>query len=168
MEIVTERLSENFTLAEMCVTTHRFPNTPNADQKENLRAWCINIGEPVRAHFKAKYPDRKIIIKVNSGFRSKAVNDASGGEPYRSPKKPGSQHLYGQAVDFEIPGVPNVEVFEFIRDSGIPFDQLIAEKLKKDDGAAGWIHVSFAMKCRRLVNSCVGYRKYVPGLEFIA
>ena len=56
-----------------------------------------------------------------------------------------SQHVKGQAVDFEIPGVPNIKVAYWLTNN-VDFDQCILEFYKPDDGQAGWIHVSYNEK----------------------
>ena len=53
-----------------------------------------------------------------------------------------SQHAKGQAVDFEINGVPNIQVANWLTNN-VDFDQCILEYYKPDDGAAGWIHCSY-------------------------
>ena len=53
-----------------------------------------------------------------------------------------SQHAKGQAVDFEIAGVPNIKIAYWLQ-ANVDFDQLILEFYKKDDPAGGWVHVSY-------------------------
>jgi zinc D-Ala-D-Ala carboxypeptidase len=84
--------------------------------------------EPTRAHF-----DKP--ITVTSGYRSEELCEAIG-------SKKTSQHAKGQAVDFEIAGVPNIQTAYWIQNN-CDFDQLILEFYKKDDPAAGWVHVSY-------------------------
>ena len=68
-------------------------------------------------------------IFVSSWYRSKLLNSLIGGAV-------NSQHTKGQAVDFVCPGYGTpFEVAKAIRDSLIPFDQLIYEY--------SWVHVSF-------------------------
>lgn len=78
------KLSNNFTLEELSKTDTGFINVPNATEADFLRQLCIYVLQPIRDEFGR--------IKVNSGFRCKAVNDAVGG-------KSNSQHKKGQAVD---------------------------------------------------------------------
>ena len=63
----------------------------------------------------------------------------------RSAAKKTSQHAKGQAVDFEIGGVPNIKTAYWIQ-ANCDFDQLILEFYKKDDPAGGWVHVSYNEK----------------------
>ena len=69
-------------------------------------------------------------IRVNSGYRSMAVNLAVKGATT-------SQHLKGEAADITA-GSPaeNRRLFEMLANGGYPFDQLIDEKQYT------WIHVS--------------------------
>ena len=82
------RISKHFTLEEMCHTSQPFDNTPNTQQIINLCFGVHNILEPLR-----NLLEKPIII--NSGFRSKKVNEAVGGVPK-------SQHLQGLAADIRV------------------------------------------------------------------
>ncbi len=128
------QLSPHFTLAELTRTGTGLPNDPPAAVVEKLRALCVHVLEPVREHFKRP-------VKVNSGYRSPAVNAAVG-------SKSTSQHAKGEAADIEVPGVSNTILARWIRDN-LDFDQLIAEAVKPNDPAAGWVHVSWVAGSRR-------------------
>lgn len=65
---------------------------------------------------------------INSGFRSKQVNDSVG-------SKDTSQHRIGCAADIRVPGMPPNEIVQILVDSGLPYDQLIRE-------FDSWTHVS--------------------------
>jgi hypothetical protein len=67
-------------------------------------------------------------VMINSGFRSKQVNDSVG-------SKDTSQHRIGCAADIRIPGMTPNEVVKAIMDSDIPYDQLIRE-------FDSWTHIS--------------------------
>jgi len=84
--------------------------------------------EPARAHF-----DKP--ITVTSGYRSEALCEAIG-------SKKTSQHAKGQAVDFEIAGIPNIKIAYWLQNN-VDFDQLILEFYNPDDPAGGWVHVSY-------------------------
>lgn len=115
-------LTEHFTLEELTVTNHReFDNTPNGDEIANLTRLAIFL-ERVKGVLKGKP------VMVNSGFRSKQVNDSVG-------SKDTSQHRLGCAADIRIPGMTPDEVVRAIIDSGLPYDQLIRE-------FDSWTHVS--------------------------
>jgi hypothetical protein len=74
-------------------------------------------------------------VKVNSGFRHPDVNQKVGGSR-------NSDHTRGQACDIEIPGVPNAELAEWIRDN-LEFRQLILEFYTPGIPDSGWVHVSY-------------------------
>ena len=126
------RLSKHFTLEEMTKsmteTRKNIDNSPGAGDIKNLEKVCYEILEPVRAHF-----DKP--ITVTSGYRSEALCEAIG-------SKKTSQQAKGQAVDFEIAGVPNIQI-AYWRSNNVDFDQLILEFYKQDDPAGGWVLVSY-------------------------
>ena len=148
------RLSKHFTLEEMTksMTAARkgIDNTPGAGEIKNLENVCYEILEPVRAKF-----DKPITI--TSGYRSEALCEAIG-------SKKTSQHAKGQAVDFEIMGIPNIKVAYWLINN-VDFDQCILEYYKPDDGQAGWIDVSYNEKGanRKQVLTFDG-KKYENGL----
>lgn len=121
------KLSPNFTLAEMTRTSQPFANVPTQAEIANLRLLCINVLEPIRAHFKKP-------VRVNSGFRGAKVNAAVG-------SKPTSQHRKGEAADIEIDGVSNADLARWIRDN-LNFDQVILEAYRPGVAGSGWVHVS--------------------------
>lgn len=149
------KLSHYFNLSEFersqTAELHGLSNKMPAEAIENTKALVENILQPTR-----QYWGRPITIL--SGYRSPEVNKLVG-------SKPTSQHTTGEAADFEMPGVDNMTLAQWIRDN-LEFDQLIGEVLKKGDGAAGWIHVSFSRtKNRNEVLSYHGKEKgYVGGL----
>jgi hypothetical protein len=125
-------LSANFNLRELTRsdTADRLniDNQPNEEQIESLRLLCENILQPVRDHFGKP-------VKITSGFRCPAVNQATGGSAT-------SDHCKGQAVDFEIDGLPNPDVAQWIMDN-LDYTQLILEFYTQGQPNSGWIHCSF-------------------------
>lgn len=126
-------LSPHFTLEEFTnsptAKARGIPNIPNPERLKNMMDLAQTILEPVRAHFGKP-------IKINSGYRSPELNQAIGGSTT-------SQHSNGQAVDFEIDGISNAEVAEWITNN-LPYDQCILEFWVANAGPnAGWIHVSY-------------------------
>lgn len=117
-------LSKNFTLAEL---THSevaerkgWDNTPPPAVYENLIR-LANLLEQVR--FLIGKP-----ILINSGYRSKLVNDSLG-------SKDTSQHRLGCAADIRVGGMTPDELTRTIKYSDIQFDQLIRE-------FDSWVHIS--------------------------
>lgn len=153
----SDMMSEHFSYAEFTKTNTGLPNVPNDDQIAAGKFLAETILEPVRAHF-------NLPVAVNSWFRSEAVNIAAGSKATST-----SQHLYGEACDFEVPGIPNSEIWQFINSSGLAFDQLIAEKLTQSNGSDGWIHCSAKVgRARKDAISYIGNNIYRLGLVFIA
>ena len=126
------RLSTHFSLKELTrsQTAERkgIKNKPNERETSNLKLVCENILEPVREHY-------GIPFTPSSGFRSFELNEAIG-----SSSK--SQHITGQAVDFEIPGVPNMETALWIKEH-LDYDQLLLEFYKEKIPDSGWVHCSY-------------------------
>tara|TARA_S200000501_G_C20754100_1_gene712991 strand:- start:352 stop:867 length:516 start_codon:yes stop_codon:yes gene_type:complete len=126
------RLSKNFTLKELIKsqTAERkgINNNPNEDNIENLQRLCEHILQPIRTHY-----DK--VVSVSSGFRSPELCVAIGSSVT-------SQHASGQAADFEIYGLSNKELADYIADN-LDFDQLILEYWKPEEPNSGWVHCSY-------------------------
>ena len=124
-------LSRHFTLREFTASQAAdrlgFDNTPSDLHVDAMRLLCAEILEPIRDHFGP--------VRITSGYRSPEVNRAIGGSWT-------SQHRKGQAADFEIPGVDNLDVAYWCRDHLHTFDQLISEYYRDGDPSSGWIHIS--------------------------
>jgi zinc D-Ala-D-Ala carboxypeptidase len=118
-------LSEHFTLEEM---THSdigsrkgYDNTPNDREVANLRRLC-GLLEKVKEVVGNKP------VFINSGFRSKQVNDAVG-------SKDSSQHRIGCAADIRVPGMTPKQVISACILARLPYDQIILE-------FDAWVHIS--------------------------
>ena len=121
-----------FSFSEMIVTNTQLPNIPNWEQIANLQRLINNLLDPIREKWGKP-------IKVNSGFRSDAVNAAINGAK-------NSQHKTGEAADITT-GNPtdNKRLFEMIASSGLAYDQLIDEKNYQ------WIHISLSTRNRQQI-----------------
>jgi len=93
------RLSEHFTLAEMCRTSAKTQdgNIPSHVHIENLKRLCGWL-ERLRSEWNRRYGEGDDPIVINSGYRSEAVNKAVGGVK-------GSNHLTGCAADIRVAGI---------------------------------------------------------------
>jgi hypothetical protein len=129
-------LSDHFSLAEMTKSQtaerRNLPNNPDKDAIEAMKLLCINILEPVRNHFDKPFTP-------SSGFRSAELCVAMGSSV-------SSQHTKGEAADFEVPGVSNLDLATWIV-GNLDFDQLILEFYK--GGNTGWVHCSFKQEGNR-------------------
>lgn len=154
------QLTEHFTLEEMTVspTAKRLglSNTPTPEHIENMRYCCEMILEKVRAKFGP--------VTINSSYRSPRVNQAVGGSKT-------SQHVNGQAIDFEVKGVDNKVVADWVADN-LEFDQVILEFYTKGDKNSGWVHASIKKeggnRHQRLIatKSKAGGTTYTPVKDF--
>ena len=127
------KLTENFSLNELTKsqTAERkgIDNTPSAEHQENLKSLCEMILQPIRDHFGQ-------VVSVSSGYRSPELCVAIGSSTK-------SQHASGCAVDFEIFGISNKELADYI-DENLDYDQLILEYWKgEDEPNSGWVHCSY-------------------------
>lgn len=116
------KLTKNFTLEELCVTDTGLPNVPEPHVVERLNLLAFYILQPTR--------DRYGPLKINSGFRSLAVNHKINGSGT-------SQHPRGEAADIVPLEAEIEEVYAWMRDNLI-YGQIIFE----DKGGAQWIHIS--------------------------
>lgn len=127
-------LSKNFTLEELTKSDsairNGINNTPNDSHMKALKLLVVNVLQPMR--------DKWGPIKVTSGYRSPALNKLIGGSEK-------SQHSKGEAADFEVIGVDNFKLAEWIRDN-MEFDQLILEFYDAAECKpnSGWVHVSYS------------------------
>ena len=142
----TARLSEHFTLGEMCKTSAKTQdgNIPSHVHIENLKRLC---GWLEMLRIKRNEP-----IMINSGYRSPQVNKAVGGAP-------NSNHLTGCAVDIHVSGMEQLVRYAAILldisdERQENFDELLLERSPK---GTYWLH--FAVRPsgnRRRVNLIKG------------
>lgn len=133
-------------------------NTPNSAIVSALTALIDNVLDPLREKWGAP-------IIVTSGYRCPALNRTIGGAS-------GSQHTKGEAADIRTLSdsrEENMKLLKCLLDSGIEFDQVIAEDV---DGAGrpDWIHVSFTRsranrKKRTTMKKIAGRTTYINGIK---
>lgn len=153
--IPDSNISTHFKMREVAksdaASRNNIDNTPSSEVLDNAMKTAIHILEPIRVHF-------GIPFSPNSWYRGEALEkficrqsfiqwcnskglpvDDSSWAQYFARKS----HPRGQAVDIEIPGIPNDDLFNWV-DQNIPeYDQLIREFPKAGDPYSGWVHVSF-------------------------
>lgn len=78
--------------------------------------------------------DRYPNLIITSGLRVRKLNTAIGGAQ-------NSEHRLGRAIDLQVPGVPTYEIFNYIVNNNIPYNQLIWEFPER--GNRSWIHISY-------------------------
>jgi hypothetical protein len=126
------QVSLNFSLREFIYSDTairlQIDNTPTDEVLVNLQNVCQFILEPVRNYFNKP-------ITITSGYRSPELCKAIGSSAT-------SQHTLGQAVDFEILGIPNKEVSDWIVNH-LDYDQCILEFWTPSEPNSGWVHCSW-------------------------
>ena len=141
------KLSEHFTLAEMCKTSAKTAdgrsaqgdallakNIPSHVHIENLKRLCGWL-EMLRDEWNRRYGEGDDPIVINSGYRSEAVNKAVGGVK-------GSNHLTGCAADIRVAGMEQalryaVILLDISDESQEDFDELLLERSPK---GSYWLH----------------------------
>ena len=124
------RLSEHFTLAELCKTSVKTKdgNIPSHVHIENLKRLCGWL-EMLRSEWNKRYGKGNDPIIINSGYRSPQVNKLVGGVAT-------SNHLTGCAVDIRVLGMEQllryaVILLDISDESQEPFDELLIERNSK-------------------------------------
>lgn len=125
----------NFSISELInsdtANKYKINNMPDINSLDCLQELIYFCLQPIRD--KIKKP-----MLITSGYRCPQVNKLVGGVA-------NSQHTKGQAVDFIIQGMTIKQVIDFIKTSGVEYDQLINEYNQ-------WVHISFCKgKNRRQV-----------------
>lgn len=121
-------MSLNFSISELChsdiATQYKIDNNPSIAVCDNLLNLVFYVLQPLRN--KLGKP-----IVINSAFRCPGLNS--------HPKIKGaknSQHLIGQAADIIVKGMTPYNLWIYIQNSGIEYDQCILE-------FNSWVHISF-------------------------
>ena len=122
----------NFKMSELIhsdtAITNNINNMPDINSLDYLLELVSYVLQPLRDKI-----GKPMII--TSGYRNSQVNKLVGGAVDKN-GNPTSQHCKGQAADFTISGMSVQSIIDFIKKSGIEYDQLINEYDK-------WVHISF-------------------------
>ena len=142
-------LSPHFTLEELThsevAARNGWDNNPTQEEISNLQRLAYLL-EKVKEAVGGKP------VMINSGFRSKQVNDAVG-------SKDSSQHRLGCAADIRVPGMTPRQVVDACITASVLFDQIILE-------FDAWTHISvssdptLAPRHSRLIIDKQGTRQY--------
>ena len=151
------KLSEHFTLGELCKTSARTPdgNIPSHIHIENLKRLCSWL-EMLRSEWNKRYGEGNDPIIINSGYRSPSVNKAVGGVAT-------SNHLTGCAADIRVAGIEQLIRYATILldisdESQEEFDELLIERSPK---GTYWLHFAVRPKGNRrkvkliITESCI-------------
>ena len=134
LQCCSSKLSDHFTLAEMCKTKANLANVPNDSQVANMKRLCRWL-EMLRSEWNKRYGEGGDPIVINSGYRSEAVNKAVGGVS-------GSNHLTGCAADIRVAGIEQLVRYATILldisdESQEDFDELLLERSPR---GGYWLH----------------------------
>ncbi len=133
----SDQVSKNFKFyeltasetAERLLIDNRFTRVAEVRAAVHL---CRNVLQPIRDKFGRFTP--------NSVFRGQELERAL--KKKRSNWTSTSQHTLGQACDIEIPGMPTLELADWVA-KNLEFDQIICECYDPRKGPnSGWVHVS--------------------------
>ena len=123
-------ISKHITLKEATYSAtgeaKKIDNSPTAEHLASMKLLAEKVFEPVREWYGKP-------IKINSFYRSKALNMAIPGSSLTS------QHSFGQAMDMDT-AADNKKLFNYIREN-LDWDQLIWEFGTNDN--PDWVHVSY-------------------------
>lgn len=154
------RLSAHFTLAEflhsdLALREGIDNDCPPEEALRDMRMLCVDVLEPLRKAL----GDRP--LRITSGYRCPKLNKLL-------KSADASQHLLGQAADFQAPGMDLLEVAKVAAARQlIRFDQLIYE--------GRWLHISWSKTPRRQLLTAgfamkprqPGYIAGIPGIPQI-
>lgn len=130
-------------------------NTPSLEILNNAVGVALHCMQPIRNKFGP--------VTVNSWYRCEELERIQTKKGFadwcikRGLKQdeaawalyfPNKQHPKGNAVDFEIIGISNDEVFEWCK-ANLQFDQLIREYAKPGIPDSGWVHISWVPEGNR-------------------
>lgn len=123
-------LSDNFKYKELIYSDtaikEEIDNTPHYEEASSLMQLCIYVLQPTRNHFSKS-------MNITSGYRCPSLNKVVGGVS-------NSQHVYGEAADFQMRGKDLYNVAKWISDN-LDVDQVILENYGT---GREWIHVSYS------------------------
>lgn len=125
MTKITKHFSLNeFTDSETAQRLNIDNSLPFNGEDLNIKNLVINLLEPLRGKFG--------VMKINSGYRCKALNKAVGGVET-------SHHRKGQAADINFLETPEKDVFEYLKNNpdNLKWTQAIYYPSK------GFLHLSY-------------------------
>ncbi len=126
--MISKHISEKEATKSVTALRLGIDNTPNGDSISNMKLVAEMVFEPLRQWVGGP-------IKINSFYRSPALNEAIGGSPK-------SQHCQGRAMDIDdVYGhKTNKDMFDWIKNN-LDFDQMIYEFGNEEN--PDWVHVSY-------------------------
>lgn len=131
--MISKHISEKEATKSITAIRLSLANTPDGNILTNMKSVAENIFEPLRKWVGGP-------IKINSFYRSEALNKAIGGASKNG--KQTSQHCFGYAMDIDdiYNYKSNAEMFNYIKEN-LNFDTMIWEF--GDSTNPDWVHVSY-------------------------
>jgi len=128
MEKISKHISYKEGIKSNTAMRLNIGNSPEEYHLGNMNAVAINVFEPLREWVGGP-------IKINSFYRSVALNKAIGGSSR-------SQHCEGRAMDIDdtFRYKTNAEMYKYIKEN-LSFDQMIWEF--GTDKNPDWVHISY-------------------------
>ena len=128
MEKISKHISYKEGIKSNTAMRLNIDNSPGEYHLGNMNAVAINVFEPLREWVNGP-------IKINSFYRSVALNKAIGGSSR-------SQHCEGRAMDIDdtFRYKTNAEMYKYIKEN-LSFDQMIWEF--GTDKNPDWVHISY-------------------------
>ena len=135
---IQEKIGNYFNLSELIYSdtakANNINNLPGIDKDykksniiNNLKKLMENVGDKIYE----QYND----VVISSGYRSNQLNKELNGAD-------NSQHIYGEAIDIQVPSRNTSEVFNWAVSNIPAYDQIIWEFPEK--GESSWIHISYS------------------------
>lgn len=118
----------NFSISELChsdiATKEGINNTPSIKVADNLLNLIFYLLQPLRNKLKRA-------ILINSGYRCPKLNSHPSIKGAAN-----SNHLYGYAADIRVVGMSPRDLFNYVVNSGLEYDECILEYNQ-------WVHLAF-------------------------
>ena len=137
----------NFSMSELIhsdtANSYKINNMPTIDHLDNILKLIVYCLQPIRDML-TKHYGKDTPITITGGYRSYALW-AKLRYLGRNPSKT-SEHLLGKAADLVVRGHNLKEVFNLIKKSNIPFNQLLYEY---DSQGNIWLHISYNHKANK-------------------
>jgi len=149
MEAISKHISYREATRSTTALRRGIKNTPSSDSLAKMKTLALKVFEPIRTHF-------NVPIRINSFYRSAALNTAIGGSKT-------SQHTKGEAIDIDdtLGGVKNIDIVNWVS-LNLDFDQMIIEF--PVNGQPSWVHISIKVRRRTetgywLLKKCIGKQR---------
>lgn len=127
MERISKHLSFDEATKSITAIRRGIFNKPGEVELANMKLVAEKCFEPLREWYGKP-------IKINSFYRSKALNTAVGGSAT-------SDHVKGMAIDLDTPSnAENKRLFDWLKEN-VEFTQLIWEY--GDKSGPDWVHISY-------------------------